>query len=489
MYVVGGYGDDKIFSGSDRDGDIYIWGDNRGYYTEDAPADADSLWQLGSDNDGNDIIDIEENYGSAIDVYGQGGDDKIIGSVQGSDAATERLFGGDGDDKIWLLNPGQYEYGGTDQVNYGFGGRGNDIIYGDNRASFLYGDDGDDIIYSGVNDATTDAYDDIEGGAGDDKIYGQGKSYITAFGDGGDDLIHGTDWWEYGDAIYGDDIGDYYFGDDTIYGFRGDDLVYAGAGDDLIDGGEGDDDIFGEEGEDTIYGGAGNDYIVAGQGWDTVFGGDGCDYIYSQDGGDVIWGGPCVPRSADYDHAVAENGDDENDYSLQVFKIEGTGPDPDNFTVIMDFWRDDAVFYNRLCLYADARQDMPGAGACGPVDNTPGSVADCLTATDVQAGRAPDAAVARTRGAGCKNDSGPLWISIQLQDNEEGISGPTGGGDLPRSVVAKLFQKKGAGAAKKTARRARRASRFAEVNDKYPTETKSDLVECFSLQICTATMA
>ena len=154
----------------------------------------------------------------------------------------------------------------------------------------------------------------------------------------------------------------------------------------------------------------------------------------------------------------------------------------------MDFWAEDAVFYNRLCLYADERQDLPGAGACTVEDNQPSTIPDdCLTATDVQAGRADDPAmVSRTRGAGCKNDGGPLWITVQLQDNEEGISGTAGGGDLPRSVVAKLFQKKGT--TKKTARRARRASRYAEVNDKYPTEKKSDLVECMSLQLCTATM-
>ena len=108
----------------------------------------------------------------------------------------------------------------------------------------------------------------------------------------------------------------------------------------------------------------------------------------------------------------------------------------------MDFWRDDAVFYNRLCLLADVRQDMPGAGACDTNDNQhdPTDETSCLTATDIQAGRAPDATMAPlTRGAGCKNDSGPLWISVQLQDNEEGISGPTGGGDVARQVNARIF--------------------------------------------------
>lgn len=65
MYVVGGYGDDKIFSGSDRSGDIYVWGDNRTYYIEDATED-DYYWMYGAENDGNDIIDIEDNPGSNV---------------------------------------------------------------------------------------------------------------------------------------------------------------------------------------------------------------------------------------------------------------------------------------------------------------------------------------------------------------------------------------------------------------------------------------
>jgi Ca2+-binding RTX toxin-like protein len=135
LYVVGGYGDDKIFSGSDRDGDIYIWGDNRTYYIEDASPGDEYVWTYGFENDGNDIIDIEDNPGSNVYGYAQGGDDKLIGSVQGADAATEKLYGGDGDDKIWLLNPGQVELADSDDTNYGYGGAGNDIIYGDNRAS------------------------------------------------------------------------------------------------------------------------------------------------------------------------------------------------------------------------------------------------------------------------------------------------------------------------------------------------------------------
>jgi hypothetical protein len=177
------------------------------------------------------------------------------------------------------------------------------------------------------------------------------------------------------------------FGDDTLEGGQGDDTIYGGAGDDYIFGDEGEDTLWGGSGEDVIYGGDDEDIIFTGSGWDVVFGGDGCDYIYSQDGGDVIWAGPCVPDG------------DQNQY----ITVYGTGEDPDNFTVLMDFWSQDAVGFNILCLFPDPAQAIPGAGACADTTNIEGGNS-CLTATDIVAGRSPNNVPARTRGAGCKND-------------------------------------------------------------------------------------
>lgn len=384
---------------------MYIYGDHAAYSDEEEDIYYDDFYLYGREGDGDDIIDVGENPGVSVYVMGQGGNDKIIGGLQLDGGSNEYLYGGNGDDKIWAHNPGQHDHEDADGENRLYGGEGNDIIYGSNRMDYLYGDSeyitdygigGDDIIYSGYGD-DSDAYDYIYGGKGDDKIYGQGNAYIYAYGEWGDDLIHGT---EQGDYIEGDDSGQ--FGDDTLYGHGGDDDIEGAAGDDFIDGGEGDDDLYGDEGEDTIYGGEGDDYIHTGTGWDTVFGGEGCDYIYSYDGGDVIWGGECIPD---------ENAKGAHDY--QLFHIYGTGPDPENFTVIMDFWREDAYGSNFLCLHPDERQDMPGAGACGGVDNSPSSYpTDCLSATDIIAARSPDNDVARTRGVGCVDDNGPLWITV-----------------------------------------------------------------------------
>ena len=80
QYIVGGYGDDKIWSGTGNGSPVYLWGDNRAY-DDDEDIFAGNLWEYGRDGDGDDIIDVGENIGQTIVVFGQGGNDKIIGSL------------------------------------------------------------------------------------------------------------------------------------------------------------------------------------------------------------------------------------------------------------------------------------------------------------------------------------------------------------------------------------------------------------------------
>lgn len=310
------YGNDKIFSGSNLTGArLRIFGDTY----RNAAVTLDSGYR-GSPNDGDDIIDVGDSPGITgnIRVFGQGGNDKIFGSL----GIEEKLEGGDGDDKIWAENPGQVET--EDDVNEILGNNGNDIIYGSIKKDKLYGDwardsvdatinpagrrkydteGGDDIIYTGVSiDGAEDGGGDyVHGGWGDDKIYGQGVAYHSLYGEFGDDMIWGGDG---NDNIYGDDYNsnsserifadanpanprftsiDYgvMSGNDTLYGGKGSDYMHGGAGDDYIHGEDDADFLYGDGGEDTLWGGDGDDIIYTGTGWDTVFGGDGCDLIYS----------------------------------------------------------------------------------------------------------------------------------------------------------------------------------------------------------------
>lgn len=107
-----------------------------------------------------------------------------------------------------------------------------------------------------------------------------------------------------------------------------------------------------------------------------------------------------------------------------------------------------------------------------------------MTAFEIMSGRGPaGSSPQQTRNSGCKNDGGPLWISIDFADHndDEFTSANLFGKDPKRSIYGRIFQKK---PAHSVSRRSRR-SRYAQV-EAYPSETKSDLVECMALHLCTA---
>ena len=68
-----------------------------------------------------------------VTVYGYGGDDKIIGGIT---IGNEKFYGGDGDDKIWMIHPNRRSLdaagaplGGATIQNLAEGGNGDDNIY------------------------------------------------------------------------------------------------------------------------------------------------------------------------------------------------------------------------------------------------------------------------------------------------------------------------------------------------------------------------
>ena len=203
------------------------------------------------------------------------------------------------------------------------------------------------------------------------------------------------------------------FGNDKLYGGPGADVIYGSLGDGLIHGDEDGDFLFGGAGEDIIYGGSGDDIISSGYGWDTLFGGDGCDIITASGGGDVVWLGDCEGTTL---------GD-------QKVNIDGTGDNPENFTVIMDFWLESAKPWNQICIDIDVQQANPTAGACTTTDNqefclSAAQLADPdLLADDI------DGCEGSLRGSGCKHDEGPLWVSIPIVDDP--VVAAAGNGTYP----------------------------------------------------------
>ena len=275
---------------------------------------------------------------------------------------------------------------------------GNDTIKGYEGDDMIEGGAGDDIIEGDEGD------DNIKGGQGDDKIYGGLGS----------------------DTIRGDDENGLLFGDDKIFGGEGVDMIYGGLGNDMIYGDEGADMIYGGAGEDTLYGGAGDDTINADRGWDTIFGGEGCDVITSHDGGDVVWMGEC---------------DGSSD---QKVIINGTGDNPENFTVVMDFWLEASKPWNQLCLDIDDQQSNPTAGICDAGNSLVEAVPLCISAAqlsdpDLAVDSITDLTEGHIRGSGCKVDGGPLWVSIPLVDDP--VVAAAGTGTYPQTVWARIFQR------------------------------------------------
>ena len=206
-----------------------------------------------------------------------------------------------------------------------------------------------------------------------------------------------------------------------MYGGAGLDTMYASFGDDFMKGGDDADIMYGGAGEDTIYGEAGDDLINAGYGWDTIFGGDGCEDITVIDGGDVVWLGDCDGVDDMMNNRLTRN----------TLNIEGTGDNPENFVVVMDFWLESAKPFNEICLNVGVNQANPSAPICrtdtgfsGNAYNRMDNDGICVDATEIadpeQLYNELDSRAlegGEWRGSGCKHDGGPLWISIPIADD------------------------------------------------------------------------
>jgi Ca2+-binding RTX toxin-like protein len=142
------------------------------------------------------VAAVPVNQVSRIDVFGQGGDDRI--DINSGQAVNEQLlqiaaniYGGAGNDTL---------VGGTgpDMLS---GGTGNDLLFAGTGNSTLYGDTGDDTVVGGPGS------DYLYGGAGNDSLTaGSGNTYMDGGsendtligGPGADTLLGGadSDWLE-----------------------------------------------------------------------------------------------------------------------------------------------------------------------------------------------------------------------------------------------------------------------------------------------------
>ncbi len=263
---------------------------------------------------------------SLIQVFGQGGNDRMILDEANGGLPRASLFGGIGDDRLTGGSGADHLFGQTGRdtllagggIDFVAGGPDNDTLFGGDADDHVVGESGDDLVVWRSGDDT----DLNEGGDGQDTVRVEATDSsetfaLTANGlrarfvrltpspfaiDIGTverfelDALGGNDRFDAGpglgtvtlsvsggtgndrlvtsetvDVLLGGD------GEDRLEAGAAADLVLPGTGDDVALGGPGSDTLNGDTGEDILLGGRGADRLIGGPGFDTVVGGPGVD--------------------------------------------------------------------------------------------------------------------------------------------------------------------------------------------------------------------
>jgi len=286
--------------------------------------------QITDGTDGDDIIPAQDKI---FAVFGNGGDDTIIGG--GSPNKDQRLIGGTGadvfvpnqidssDGKSYKLFVGDFEeidridlsdtnitsisdlvfFGAiissnVDQLSFVILPDTSFNIGNLSAKNFIFKEDApipsgttasDKYIapvgspafaYSGL-----DGNDTIVGSENNDTLRGN-KGDDSILANLGDDNVRGG---KGNDFINGNDGNDVLFGDlnnDTIRGGKADDTIHGGKDNDFVNGDLGNDSVYGDKGDDIVRGGKGEDHLFGGIGNDSLFGDRGNDTLVGGDGFD-----------------------------------------------------------------------------------------------------------------------------------------------------------------------------------------------------------
>ncbi len=179
--IVGTDGPDVICAGAGDDTITALGGDDIVY--------GGAGWDTVEGGDGNDSIYLGPDSGAG---YGDGGNDRIVGSRNGGYGL---FVGGDGDDVLVGLDSGEfgfheYDHEGHDAANLFFPGDGDDRIYGSSNDDFIedYMSQGRKRVWARAGDDTVVIVNGrIEGEGGNDTL--QILGYGQAYGGPGDDTV------------------------------------------------------------------------------------------------------------------------------------------------------------------------------------------------------------------------------------------------------------------------------------------------------------
>ncbi|WP_439472992.1 tandem-95 repeat protein [Brevundimonas sp.] len=177
----------------------------------------------------------------------------------------------------------------------------NDVLFGNSADNILIGGAGADVLLGlGGNDILiggSGAANQLQGGLGDDRyIVTAADTIIEAAGEGTDTVETTLNSFTLAanlEILLFTGAGVFYgFGNstaNTITGGASSDQLDGGAGDDILWGGGGADILIGGQGADTLYGEAGNDVLNGGAGDDILTGGLGDDrYVIDSLGDQII---------------------------------------------------------------------------------------------------------------------------------------------------------------------------------------------------------
>jgi uncharacterized delta-60 repeat protein len=272
--VIGGTGTDTFNLTSITSGPVSI--------TLDGKPDSDILYgnsEFGADIENVNVGDPQHAFnepvsitgdalGDAITVYGNFGDTTINGgagndtlTATGGDSSSVQLFGNGGDDRLVADN-----FGGQITLN---GGDGNDTLVGSAQSENHYlGGAGIDVVDYSARTDNLQVYLDGSHPSGDPTADVPSK---TSAPDqiGNQDTFDGTV--------------------EEVYGGSGNDLLVAApGGGDALYGGAGNDTLVAQGGADALFGGDGNDTFQAADGGPTyIDGGAGTDTAYIDATGDT----------------------------------------------------------------------------------------------------------------------------------------------------------------------------------------------------------
>ena len=283
--IVSGKGDDLINAGSGHS--VVVLGPGQDTFLGgwDVTNALDS-WHTEMDNGVLTVVDADAFVESYSNPYAQPYNGNFTGDGGNlkASASNATVFGGSGNDLIYLGNGSNYVQAGSGNTTI-FGGMGNDWLIAGSGNDFVRGGGGNTHIEGGSGSAT------LLGGDGNNTIIGgSGNATIHSAAISPDIAVNGR--WD-NDTL----SNNYVFtggGDDVVFGSAGHDTLIAGSGHVTIQGGLGAEYMIGGSGKSFLIAGTGNDTLIAGTGEATLQGGGSSttkSWLYGGDGTDLIVGG------------------------------------------------------------------------------------------------------------------------------------------------------------------------------------------------------